>query len=289
MVKKSMSILITAIVLIYPIGLFGRGAGSNSRLNTPADLGASASEEEPIIMEKINSYFFYEELCGSCHEDIERFTSILQEKIPLVERDQYPNNFIIFNIYESSGNQEYVRLTDEFGIDRSLLTPPLLIIGGRIFQGYDSIGANIREAYLTAAEDLYVNKKPYNPKTRKTGEHLFDDYTVNPDNVTIVYFYRITCPECAQVTPIIDDLPDTVSVNGREKPLEIIKINTRSGNNGDRVIAFFDTWQVTDEDRMVPIIFFSDSYLAGYDAISAGLRQNLTESSIPWKLLASIR
>jgi hypothetical protein len=31
------------------------------------------------------------------------------------------------------------------------LETPLLIIGGRVYQGFNSIDTNIREAYLTAA------------------------------------------------------------------------------------------------------------------------------------------
>lgn len=269
MVKSHLSLFITVIILLFPAALFGRGA----------------DEKESVVQERINAYFFFEELCGSCNDDVEKFTSILSDKLPLSERQQYPNNFNIHNIYESYGQQEYVKVTDGLGIDRSSLSLPLFIVGGRVFQGYDSITANIREAYLTAAEDLYVYKRPYNPRTRKTGVHLFDDYTVNPENVTVVYFYRITCPECAQVTPIIDALPRTIQVNGKERLLDIIRINTRSGNNGERVIAFFEAWQVPDADRMVPIVFFSDSYLAGFDAISAGLKQELNKTPVPWKLL----
>jgi hypothetical protein len=226
-------------------------------------------------------------LCGSCEDSKDRFISILGEKLPFAEREQYPNSFHLTNVYENVGRTQYVRVTDDLGIDREMLTFPLLILGGRVFQGFDSIGSNIREAYLTAAEDLYVYKRPYNPKTRKTGENLFDDYSVNPDNITIVYFYRITCEECGQVTPIVNALPKTVSVDGRERSVDVIRLNTRSGNNGERVAAFFEAWQVPDKDRMVPIIFFSDSYLAGIEAISSGLSKGLSNKAIPWRLISN--
>jgi len=238
---------------------------------------------------KINAYFFYEEICGLCHEDEEEFSSILNEKLPFDERNKYPNNFQLINIFNTQGSVEYKRVTDELGLDRGLLQTPFMVLGGRVFQGYDSISNNIREAYLTAAEALYVYNRPYNPRTKKSGANLFDDYAVNPDQVTIVYFYRITCPECAQVTPIIDGFPKTVSVNGRERALDIIRINTRSGNNSERVAAFFDAWQVPDKDRMVPIVFFSDSYLAGIEAISSGIHQHLSEPPMQWRLLPERR
>ena len=252
---------------------------------TPTEIRVAASGEAIVSDEKVNAYFFYEELCGSCRDDMDRFISILEEKLPLEEREQYPNSFHLTNVYESVGRAQYVKVTDDLGIDRDMLTFPLLILGGRIFQGFDSINSNIREAYLTAAEDLYVYERPYSPKARKTGEHLFDDYSINPDSVTIVYFYRITCEECAQVTPIVDSLPKTVLVDGRDRPVDVIRLNTRSGNNGERVAAFFEAWQVPDKDRMVPIIFFSDSYLAGIEAISPGLLKGLSTTPMPWRLL----
>jgi thiol-disulfide isomerase/thioredoxin len=274
--RKSLIKAVILAALVLPAGAFARGAG---------DAKETAPAEAPEPQEKIKVYFFYEELCELCHTDVDRFSSILQENLPLAEREQYPNSINILNVHETLGRSVYVQLTDDMGLDRGTLETPLLIVGGRVFQGYDSISANIREAYLTAAEDLYVNKRPYNPRTRKNGENLFDDYSVNPGNVTIVYFYRITCPECAKVTPLIDALPGTVTVNGKQKPLDIIRINTRSGNNGERIAAFFEAWQVPDKDRMVPIVFFSGSYLAGYEAITAALNRRLTEEGGPWKLI----
>jgi hypothetical protein len=273
---KNLLVLVMAVIL--PAGLFARPVADES--------GALVPETAPPDQrEKITAYFFYEELCSLCKTDHDRFTAILAEKLPPDERDQYPNLFYILNAHDIAGRRDYVWVTDEMGLDRSTLQFPLLILGGRVFQGYDSISTNIREAYLTAAEDLYVNERPYNPRLRKTGDGLFDDYPVNPDHVTLVYYYRITCPQCAKAGPVIDALPKTVSTAGGERPLDIIRINTRSGNNGERIAAFFEEWQVPDEDRVVPIVFLSGSYLAGHEAISGALRQSLAESTGPWPLL----
>jgi thiol-disulfide isomerase/thioredoxin len=292
MLKRSIGAL---LLLFLPVGIFAKASSEkNTQEKDARNPGSAGIVGEPALSgteggSVIEGHFFYEELCSSCTADMDRFASILQEKLPMDERDQYPNSFRGFNIHETIGRARYVELTDELGLDRSLLETPFFIIGGRVFQGYDSISANIKEAYLTAAEDLYVNKRPYNPRTKKTGSALFDDYPVNPDHATLVYYYRITCPECAKTTPIIDALPKMVQVNGKERPLDIIRINTRSGNNNERIAAFFEAWQVPDKDRMVPIVFFSDSYLAGIEAISEGLQRSLIRTPMPWKLLPERR
>jgi hypothetical protein len=132
---------------------------------------------------------------------------------------------------------------------------------------------------LTAGEDLFVNKRVYNPGKKKTGKELFDDYRTRPGHLSLVYFYRITCEECGKVTPLIDSLPGNIKVEGRALPLDIIRINTRSGNNAERIAAFFERYQVPDEDRMVPIVFLADTYLAGHEAIAAGLVPRLETPS----------
>jgi thiol-disulfide isomerase/thioredoxin len=276
-------VLTLGFFLILPAGVFAGGSKQTAPEPAPVLQETPVPEENK---EKIKMYFFYEELCGNCHTDVDRFISILQENLPLAERDQYPNTISMLNIHETMGRSVYMDVTDEMGLDRGMLETPFMILGGRVFQGYDSIASNIKEAYLTAAEDLYVGGLPYNPRTRKTGAALFDDYSVNPDHVTMVYFYRIVCPYCAQVTPFIDALPKTVVVNGKERPLDIIRINTRSGNNGERVAAFFDAWNVPDEDRMVPIVFFSNSYLADVEPITSELNTRLAEPPVPWKLIS---
>jgi hypothetical protein len=100
-----------------------------------------------------------------------------------------------------------------------------------------------------------------------------------------VYYYRLTCSWCAKTTPLIDALPETIMTAGGERPVDVIRINTRSGNNGERIDAFFDEWEVPEGDRIVPIVFFSNSYLAGYEAIAGGLLERLGGEPGTWPLL----
>jgi thiol-disulfide isomerase/thioredoxin len=239
------------------------------------------------LPDKVKLYYFYEGLCESCDEPGKYF-AMLNEKLPSEERNRYPHDFPVYNVYRTAGRSKYEQVTDSLDINRDTLTLPVLIAGGRVFQGFETIADNIREAYLTAAEDSFVNRHPYNPATKKTGDRLFEDYPVRPDHVNMVYFYRITCPECAKATPFIDNLSKTVKVGDRTLLLDIIRINTRSGNNGERIAAFFEAYGVPDADRMVPIVFLADSYLAGAEAISAGLQSRLERNPGPINYITSL-
>jgi thiol-disulfide isomerase/thioredoxin len=226
------------------------------------------------LPDKVELFFFYEQDCELCNE-LDKFYEIVSQKLPREIRGTYPHMIYTINILGMESRKTYEQVTDAMGLDRILLSAPLLIAGGRIFQGHETIFNNIEEAFLTAGEDIFVNKRFYNPALRKTGEQLFADYSLKQGHVTVVYFYRLVCPDCKQISPIINDLPKTVRIDGEEFPLDIIKINTRSGNNNERVIAFFDKYQVPDADRQVPIVFLADSYLSGTDPILEELTQKL--------------
>ena len=72
-----------------------------------------------------------------------------------------------------------------------------------------------------------------------------------------------------------DTLPEQVEVDGKSYPLQVVRINTRSGSNNEILQAFFEAYQVPEEDQMVPIVFTSQGYLAGYEDITQNLLPQL--------------
>jgi thiol-disulfide isomerase/thioredoxin len=249
-----------------------------------ADAGAkretAVAAEKPALPEKVEIYFFYEEVCELCSV-LTEYYAILDEQIPGDVRERYPHVFLTYNVFQTVGKAEYERITDEMGFDRDSLSLPFMIAGGRVFQGLDTIKSNILEAYLTAGEELFVYRRAYTPGSKKTGPRLFEDYPVSADHANIVYFYRPTCPSCAQITPIIDELAPSVTVGGVTYPLDITRFNTRAGNNNERISAFFEAYNVPDADRLVPIIFFGDSYLVEVEPIKAELQGRLKKAPDP--------
>jgi thiol-disulfide isomerase/thioredoxin len=247
-------------------------------LNTSAKASVdsyTAYRETGNLPERAELFFFYEQSCEICN-DLTEFYALILEKITQEDRKLFPYIIYTINTFDAEGRKTYERVTNAAGFDRTLLQVPLLLGGGRVFQGMSSISDNLEEAFLTAGEDIFTYHRFYIPALRKTGGNLFADYSINPNHTTFVYFYRTVCPYCAKVAPLINGLPGTVEVDGNQIPLDIIKINTRSGNNNERINAFFDLYQVPDADRKVPIIFLANGYLAGVDPISANLTEKLS-------------
>ena len=235
------------------------------------------TDEALVLPEKVEMYFFYDEICGSC-DGTEEIKRIAEEQLAEV-RNTYPYQFFMHNVYTDLGRRKFDEVCEELGLQKDSLSFPLLIAGGHVLQGMETIEKSIAEYYLTAGEDIFVKGYCYNPKEKKTGEELFSDYSFPKKSVGIIYFYRIACHECNDTKPVIQELPPEVEVDGKSYPLEILELNTRSGNNNERIAAFFSRYNVPDEDRKVPIVFLSDGYLAGFEEIQTELEGRIKDSA----------
>lgn len=236
-----------------------------------------AVAQEPVFPDTVTLYFFHDTACGSC-DGTSEFYELAGKALEGV-RDLYAFRIVAANVFQTDGSALWARIAAEMGFDADNTTFPALAVNGKLFQGMEAIEKNMREAYLTAGEDLFVYRRLFDLAVSGKGAPLFADIQVNPDVSTLMYFYRITCDECNQTKPLIDALPSAVAVPGGDTPLEVIRLNTRSGNNGDRVRAFFQAYDVPADDQMVPIVFLADRYLAGYEQIAAHLSQALSEGA----------
>lgn len=232
-----------------------------------------AEEELP---DHLDVYYFYDNICGSCDEE-GPFIDLFNEQVGTA-KDTYPSNMHLVNIFNDGGMDYFERICSDYGLDPAEYDFPLLLLGGKAYVGTETIEKSLKEAYLVAAEDLFVNQKPYNPGSALADEALFADIEISEDKVPMIYFYRLVCPACIEIAPMLDELPEAIERNGQSKAIDFIRYNTRSGDNGKRIISLFEAYDVPDEDRKVPIIFLADSYLVGSEAIQAELMDKLNDN-----------
>ena len=219
--------------------------------------------------DRVEIYFFYSEENG----DIEflRFTSGYLDG-ELGER--YPHALFTIDINSRAGRRTFRELSNELlGMNSEYLAVPVMIMNGTAYQGIANIKQDFKEAFLTAGHDFFVNGHIFNPRYQLSGEELFAGFQANPGHVTVVYFYRLICPTYEKLESIIEAyLPETLEIDGRTVPVDLIRINTRSGNNQERVTAFLDAYGVPDEKRMVPIMFTASGYYVFLENISELLK-----------------
>lgn len=236
--------------------------------------GCKTAEEPVPLPEQVEINYFYNQPCASCEEP-DVFWEMVREELEGVA-DKYPYQANVYNVFRTADANARDAVFSALGFDEKMirtLSYPVMTINGTVYYGNEDIKASLREAYLTAGEDIFVNKRGvYNPTKEQTFAELTDAYPVQKGASAIVYFYRTVCGECIETDEeIISKLPEKIKVKGEEMPLQVIRINTRSGRNAEIIREFFSEYQVPQADQMVPIVFTSGGYLAGYDKISAAL------------------
>ncbi|MDL2233118.1 hypothetical protein LJC63_06000 [Ruminococcaceae bacterium OttesenSCG-928-L11] len=228
---------------------------------------------EPDLPSEIQILFFHDTACGSC-DGTEEFWEVLREELA-AESDLPPYRVTTYNVFELAGRQEYALALEAYGLSGENVEFPVMLLNGRLYSGMEHIRNNLREAFLTAAEDIFEYQYVYWLAPDDADGRLFDRWAVDADDSTVVYFYRITCEEYGQTKPLIDSLPRQVTVDGNTSDVAVIPFNTRSGSNGRKIAAFFEAYDVPPADQMVPIAFIRDRYFAGYEQIEAGLAEAL--------------
>ena len=195
----------------------------------------SAEEEEALTI-----YFFHDTACGSC-DGTEEFRAIISEQIyPYSEARPYRLN--VKNVFKSEERDRAEELLmEEAGLTIKEVSFPLMMINGKVYEGLPEIEENIQKEYFAGMVS------------------------------EAVYFYREDCPECVDLAPFMDSLPETVQVGGVSLPLAQERLNSREGDNGDKIRELFEAYQVPEEDQMVPIVFVGSHYLAGAEEIEENL------------------
>lgn len=163
--------------------------------------GCSQAQEEEPLPESIEINFFYNEPCGACHDQINDFYDMFNTQLEDV-KDKYPYDLQAYNVFQASASDKMYTVLEGLGYPEELissLTYPILTINGKAYLGTDSIQESLREAFLTAGEDLFENGRGvYDPLEERTVAQQLEDYPLEKGSATVVYFYRLTCEECIQ-------------------------------------------------------------------------------------------
>ena len=121
--------------------------------------GCSQAQKEEPLPESIEINFFYNEPCGACHDQINDFYDMFNTQLEDV-KDKYPYDLQAYNVFQASASDKMYTVLEGLGYPEELissLTYPILTINGKAYLGTDSIQESLREAFLTAGEDLFEN------------------------------------------------------------------------------------------------------------------------------------
>ena len=139
---------------------------------------SGCTKEEPEQPENVEIHFYYDEPCASC-DGTKEIYEIVSEELDDVS-GLYPYTGSVYNVFRKADAQTRDAELKKLGFQEEFagsLTYPIMTINGNIYLGIDSIRESIREAYLTAGEDLFVyGRGVFDPARKQTLKQLLADY-----------------------------------------------------------------------------------------------------------------
>ena len=152
---------------------------------------SGCAEAEPEQPENVEIHFFYNQPCASCDGTKELFEIVSEELDDVSEL--YPYMVSVYNVFRKEDAQIRDSELKKLGFQEELagsLTYPIMTVNGNIYFGTDSIRSSIREAYLTAGEDLFVyGRGVYDPTKNETLKQQLEDYKLEKGSSSVIPGY----------------------------------------------------------------------------------------------------
>lgn len=184
--------------------------------------------------------YYYTNYCEACTPD-EDFAEEFRQLTGISLSDC---DYAGYNVVQERGKQALSDQLKALGLENVSL--PLFVVDGQAYQGAGELNVRLPETAFS--------------------------WGGTQDSV-IVYLYTPACESCARAAHVLDQLPASVNVRRGsytfESPVTVEKIDASA--HMPQADALFAAYEVPDEKRVTPIVFFSDHFLSGADAIEKSL------------------
>lgn len=197
--------------------------------------GAAEMQEQ----EAVPIYFFHNTACGAC-DGTEEFRETVEEQISGYQ-DVCPYELLEYNVFKTGGKEVWDAVAGEYQLENESYIFPVMILDGMMYPGMQEIREQLLPAFLEAS------------------------------GVSALYFYREDCPECLDMEPFWEQFSEVLENGQGEDFCQVLKLESRTGDNGEQIRQLFELYGVPEEDQMVPIVFLKDGYLAGQKEIEEKL------------------
>jgi len=184
--------------------------------------------------------YFYENYCESCTPE-EDFAEYFRS---LTGTDLADCAYSAYNVVRSDGRSALETAVEKYQLTDDAV--PLVIVDGVAYSGASQMETGLAQASLS--------------------------WGTSTDSA-IVYLYVPACESCARVVSVLDALPETVTLKRGaleiQSPVSVQCIDLSAQPTVGQ--ALFEAYNVPDDQRITPIVFFADRYLSGADAIEKNL------------------
>ena len=216
--------------------------------------------------------------CYACHDfRVERELAHLIRRTFGEVIDDEQVTFSFLNLHR--GNDIRARLSeraDLAGIDEKSVEFPAFFTQENYYFGGDEaielLAAHMEideaSSSIYEPEEPEALQEPYVPERAVISPRKDDPYTISVTDSVVVYFYTPWCPFCYEISPIMDNLPEYVIVNGRRSYVKLISLNRDIPEHHDMIRAYHEKLNIPPERQFVPLVLIGDRDLFLYDEVS---------------------
>lgn len=212
-------------------------------------MGSSVLAEEKITV----TYYYYNS-CASCTEG-ERFEQEFKDSIAdAVGEDAY--TFSLKDVSKEEYYNEFMEIVEEKKTPEFYPQPPLLIIDDQYLFGLEEITNQARNVMIQKAQE--------------TGglQAVLDQLKgIDPSDSFLVYFYMPECEQCQKVEGYLDAMSKELYIEGELSRVKSVYVNIGNLDAIPLANYFYDKYQVAEQNRKAPVIFYQNGYLQGFEDV----------------------
>jgi cytochrome c biogenesis protein CcdA len=238
--------------------------------------GADVVTEEHLYL-----FYAFNNPCETCHDD-EEFYAEFGRQI-----QDIPNKPIVitqsFNVFQESPRAYFEVFCEVFEIDWKKLPMPILVIGDGYLAGDEAIKAGARDLYLRqrhTAKKVQVEREDSSLEKEAAAAPPKDFPATGVDNSILVVLVTSACENCEKAKALLGKLPDRITLaDGSSSPLDIYYFNVAEDEGLLAALHFSGAYKVPESRQIVPTVFYTGGYLAGYEEIAVGLDKVLSSGA----------
>lgn len=228
----------------------------------------------------IEVYYIHNNPCESCIEYLhflQEFEEQVSDEVPSSDyrtQELYLLNDEDLDIYHD--------LMDKLEVPTEDRTTPMLIIGKHYLRGSNNIKKNSKELLMQecglAKSISFDLSNSSDKKSNESNNHSQQLPGIEVDNSDsyFLYFTTSACDSCESVGTFLESLPKAFEVNSEGNNLSsrlvVEKRNIMEEGNLTLYQQLLSEYDVPEEDRVVPLMFFESGYLSGEKEIKAGIK-----------------
>lgn len=221
----------------------------------------------------VKLYYYYFNACGACDEG-GKFLQTASSALKGIESSKY--DIIMINVFKEASPESLRLFLKSNDLQAEDISYPMLISGNNYIMGLENIEKNMRGLLLNSIYNRSFSREQGSSEPATNSLDWASGFNgikgaADKNSSYFVYFNTSSCSDCNKTRDFLETLSDGYKLNIGGKtvnsPLVIEHKNITQENNLVLLQSLFEYFNVPEDNREVPVMFYSKGYISGYDNI----------------------